>query len=152
MWCRLCSKLTEDAEQAGKLCDLTANPVDAKLNVAGNYNQHVEIVIGPNNQTMYTVDAPKLAVAVADEAPFKLRIEQPKAPLVQGGQMNLKVIAERKTGFKGAISVRMLFNPPGVGSSPAVDMPPDKNRDRLSHQRQRWGSDSQMEDLCAGRF
>ncbi|HEY8749727.1 MAG TPA: PPC domain-containing protein [Tepidisphaeraceae bacterium] len=117
---------TEDAEQAGKLCDLTANPVDAKLNVAGNYNQHVEIVIGPNNQTMYTVDAPKLAVAVADEAPFKLRIEQPKAPLVQGGQMNLKVIAERKTGFKGAISVRMLFNPPGVGSSPAVDMPPDK--------------------------
>jgi hypothetical protein len=116
----------EDAELSGRLCNLSAKPADPKVDVTGQYNQHVEIVMGPNNQTMYTVDAPKLAVGVAEEAPFKLRIEAPRVPLVQGGQMNLKVLAERKAPFKGPISVRMLFNPPGVGSSPAVDMPPDK--------------------------
>jgi hypothetical protein len=116
----------EDAQLSGALCNLTAKPVDPKVDVIGRYDQHVEMVFGPNNQTMYTVDAPKLAVGVAEEAPFTLRIEPPKVPLVQGGQMNLKVVAERKANFKGAISVRMLFNPPGVGSSPAVDMAGDK--------------------------
>ena len=69
----------------------------------------------------------KLAVAVTKEAPFKLHIVQPKVPLVQGGEMKLKVVAERAPDFKGPISVRMLFNPPGVSSIPSVDMPGDKN-------------------------
>ncbi|HSZ57046.1 MAG TPA: PPC domain-containing protein [Tepidisphaeraceae bacterium] len=116
-----------DAEPCGKLCDLTATSADGKTDVTGHDDQHVELVYGPNNVTMYTVDLHKLVVAVADEAPFKLRIEPPKVPIVQGGQMNLKVTAERTANFKGPISVRMLFNPPGVGSSPAVDMPADKN-------------------------
>ena len=116
-----------DAEPCGKLCDLTATAADGKTDVTGHDDQHVELVYGPNNVTMYTVDLHKLVVAVADKAPFKLRIEPPKVPIVQGGQMNLKVTAERTANFKGPISVRMLFNPPGVGSSPAVDMPADKN-------------------------
>ena len=117
---------SDDAPVAGKLCDLTAQPSDGKASVAGQYNQRAELVYGQNNQLMYSIDVPKLAVAVSEDAPFKLRIEQPKVPIVQGGQMNLKVIAERSGNFKGAISVRMLFNPPGIGSTPAVDMPADK--------------------------
>ncbi|HSU67404.1 MAG TPA: hypothetical protein VLJ39_11065, partial [Tepidisphaeraceae bacterium] len=39
----------------------------------------------------------------------------------------LKVVAERSKDFKGPINVRMLFNPPGVGSAAAVDLPADKN-------------------------
>jgi hypothetical protein len=118
-----------DAPLAGKLSDLTAQTTDAKVKppVVGHFNQHVELVYGQNNQMMYAVDAPKLAVAVADEAPFKLKIEPPRVPIVQGGQMNLKVVAERTGSFKGPISVRMLFNPPGIGSAPAVDIPADRN-------------------------
>lgn len=115
-----------DAPLGGKLCDLTAQVADGKVNVKGEYVQPVELVIGPNNSAMYSIDLHKLAVVVADEAPFKLHVVQPKVPIVQGGEMKLKVVAERSGNFKGGINVRMMFNPPGVGSAPAVDIPPDK--------------------------
>ena len=56
-------------------------------------------------------------MAVTEEVPFKVTIVEPKAPLVQNGAMNLKVVAERKPGFKAPITVVPLFNPPGVGSA-----------------------------------
>jgi hypothetical protein len=116
-----------DAPVAGKLCDLKAESADPKNPATGGYEQKVELVYGQNNSTMYSVDLSKLSIAVADEAPFKLRIVQPKVPIVQNGEMKLKVVAERSAGFKGPISVRMVFNPPGIGSAYAVDMPADKD-------------------------
>ena len=116
-----------DAPVAGRLSDLTAETVDGKVNVKGRYTQPVELVYGNNNSAMYQVDTDKMAVAVADEAPFKLHIVPPKVPVVRNGQLNLKVVAERSGDFKGPINVRMLFNPPGLGSAAAVDMPADKN-------------------------
>jgi len=114
-----------DAPLGAALSDLTAHPTDPKLDITGQYAQPADLVIGPNNATMYTVIAPKLAVAVGEESAVHLKIIPPPVPIVQGGQMNLKVVADRGS-YKGPISVRMLFNPPGVGSSPAVDIPPDK--------------------------
>ncbi|HEY2589649.1 MAG TPA: pre-peptidase C-terminal domain-containing protein [Tepidisphaeraceae bacterium] len=116
-----------DAPVAGKLCDLKAESADPKNPATGGYLQPVELVYGQNNATMYSVELPKLSVAVADEAPFKLRIVPLKVPIVQNGEMTLKVVAERSSGFKGPISVRMVFNPPGIGSAAAVDMPADKD-------------------------
>ena len=116
-----------DAPIGGKLCELTAEVPDGKVKVKGEYDQPVELVVGPNNSPMYTVHLKKLCVAVAEEAPFKIHIVQPRVPIVQGGEMALKVVAERTGNFKGAINVRMMFNPPGIGSAPAVDIPADKN-------------------------
>jgi hypothetical protein len=115
-----------DAPVAGKLVALTAKPADDKVKVAGKFRQEVDLVTGVNNVRMYATTVDKLAVAVADEAPFKLSIVQPKVPLVQQGQMQLKVVAERKAGFTGGIHLQMLFDPPGVGSGQA-DIPGDKN-------------------------
>ena len=116
-----------DAPQVGKLCQFNAESADAKSNAKGGYFQPVELVYGQNNSSMYSVDLDRLSVAVADEAPFKIKLIPPKVPLVQGGEMKLKVVAERAKDFKGPISVRMLFNPPGVGAAAAVDMPADKD-------------------------
>src|SRR5262249_36888579 len=52
-------------------------------------------------------------------------------PLVQNGSMNLKVVAERKPGFKAAITVVPLFNPPGVGSATSVVIPEGQNETLL---------------------
>ena len=114
------------AAVAGKLVPLTGKPTDGKTPVAGKFRQSVELVLGNNNVTMYAAHADRLAVAVAEEAPFKISIVQPRVPLVQLGQMQLKVVAERKPGFTGPIHVQMLFDPPGVGSGQA-DIPGDKN-------------------------
>lgn len=120
-----------DAPIAGKLVALSGKPADEKVKVAGKFRQDVELVLGNNNVRMYATHVDKPVVAVAEEVPFKLSIVQPKVPLVQLGQMQLKVVAERKPGFTGGIHLQMLFDPPGVGSGQA-DIPGDKNEAVLS--------------------
>jgi hypothetical protein len=74
-------------------------------------------VLGNGNQKpFYQVIADKLAISVSQEAPFKLRMVEPKAPIAQSGSMTLKIIAERKPDFKGAIALSLLYAPPGIGS------------------------------------
>jgi len=65
----------------------------------------------------------KLLVAVTEPAPFRVRIAEPKVPLVQGGTMDLRIIAERDRDFSEPITVKMLWNPPGVSSLPDVTIP-----------------------------
>ena len=64
-----------------------------------------------------------MPVAVTQSVPFKIEVVEPKVPLVRGGSMNLKVVATRQEGFKAPIAIRMLYNPPGVGSSGSVVIP-----------------------------
>ena len=55
----------------------------------------------------------KAAVAVTEEVPFKIHIVEPKVPLVHNGSMNLKIVAERQDGFKGADHGLAAFQPAG---------------------------------------
>src|ERR1043165_1838421 len=45
---------------------------------------------------------------------------EPKVPIVQYGVMDLKIVAERDPGFNEPITVKMMWNPPGVGSLPDI--------------------------------
>ena len=65
----------------------------------------------------------KIAAAVAEQVPFKIGIVEPKVPLVRSGTMDLKVVAQRKPGFEEPITLRMIYNPPGVGSANEVVIP-----------------------------
>jgi hypothetical protein len=114
-----------DAKIAGKLVDLTAKP--EKGEASGEFKQLVELVTNGNQQPFYTIAVDKMAVAVADEAPFKIEIVEPKVPLVQGGQMNLKIVAHRDKEFTGPISVKLLFKPPGLEAAANVDIPANQN-------------------------
>lgn len=114
------------APVAAKLIDLAGKPADPNVKLKSEFTQAADLVVGNNQVAFYQAKVDKLAVAVAEEVPFKIQIVQPKVPLVQQGQMQLKVVAERKPGFTGAINLRMLFEPPGVGSGP-VTIPGDKN-------------------------
>ena len=51
---------------------------------------------GQDNRFTGRTTVDKAAVAVTEEVPFKIDIVEPKVPLVHGGSMNLKVVAERK--------------------------------------------------------
>ena len=109
-----------DAATGGRVCDLIAKCVDEKVPVKSEFTQPIDLVVFGNQVVYYQPRVDKLAVAVADEAPFKISIVQPKVPLVQGGSMQLKVVAERKAGFTGPITLAMLFNPPGVSAGGAT--------------------------------
>jgi hypothetical protein len=106
-----------DAPLGGKLLELTASGTNAGgQEVTGQFKQEIELVEGPNNTMYYGTTVDKLCVAVTKEAPFHLRIVEPKVPLVQAGSMRLEVVAERAAGFDEPIEVQMVWNPPGVSS------------------------------------
>mgnify|MGYP003346837202 FL=1 len=110
-----------DARVAGTLANITvATTGDAKTAVKGGIWQNYDLVQQGNDGVYYQTWTDKIAAVVVDELPFKIRIEQPKAPLVQSGTLDVKIVAERKAGFDEPIRVQMLYNPPGVGTTPEV--------------------------------
>ena len=116
-----------DAPVDGTLADVVARPADPNLKFEGRLNQRTMLVRGQNNTEVWGHAANRMAVCVSNEVPFKIDIVQPKAPLVRNGSMDLKVVATRAADFKAPISIFLLFNPPGVGSSASVVIPEGQN-------------------------
>ncbi len=112
-----------DAAVGGRLMQLLGTHATDK-NITGGFRQTIELIYGPpNNTVFFQADLDRVATAVAEEAPFKIDFIEPKVPLVRSGSMNIKVVATRKEGFDKPIKVRMLWNPPGVGSQNEIDIP-----------------------------
>lgn len=104
-----------DAPLGGAVVTPRAVPVDPKNTVVGTQRQVYDIVrLG--NVIYYQGVEDKLPVAVVEEAPYSLEIEAPQVPLVRNGVFGLRVKAQRKEGFKGAIRVFMPWTPPGISS------------------------------------
>lgn len=117
-----------DSPVSGTLADLFARHADPNQNIRGSIEQVVDLVTGPPNITIYyQTRVDRLAVAVTEEAPFKIALVEPKVPLVQNGSLNLKVVAERKEGFTAPITLYFPFNPPGVGSAASATIPEGQN-------------------------
>jgi hypothetical protein len=117
-----------DAPVAGTLGTFTAKHADPKVNVPSHFSQLAEFTINQPGQSIYcSTTFHKAAFAVAEAVPFKISIVEPKVPLVHNGAMQLKVVAERAPGFKAAITVLPLYNPPGVGSATSVVIPEGQN-------------------------
>ena len=109
-----------DAPLAGNLLTPTARPVDPAKSpgLVTRYRHGVDWV-RIQNDTVYTrSEVDRIAAAVVEEVPFKVSIVQPRVPLVPSGEMELKVVAERREGFDEPITVKMLWNPPGITSPP----------------------------------
>jgi hypothetical protein len=112
-----------DAPIAGALADVIGQWSDGNQKVEGRLSQLTSLIRGQNNIRMWDRETHRLAMAVTEEAPFAIEIVEPKVPLVRGGTMNLKVVATRKEGFTAPIAVRLLYNPPDVGSAGTVTIP-----------------------------
>jgi hypothetical protein len=108
-----------DAATTAKTFDLApklAEPPQGAT-VASGVEHNVDIIESGNQRPYYSIVENKLPVAVTDEIPVKINMVVPKAPLLQNGSLNLKIIAERKDTFKGPISLALLYSPPGVGNA-----------------------------------
>ncbi|MBI3864090.1 MAG: PPC domain-containing protein, partial [Planctomycetia bacterium] len=114
---------TPEAAASGKLADIIGSlndPAQPNLKIEGNVQQPIVLVRGQNQIPFWTEATNRLPVVVAEEAPFEIVIVEPKVPLVRGGQMELKVVAKRKEGFKAPIKIDMLWLPPGIGASGSI--------------------------------
>ncbi|OWK41721.1 putative serine proteinase, subtilase family [Fimbriiglobus ruber] len=112
-----------DAPTGGRLADLRATPADPKVAAATSTNLDVNFCIGLNNTPFHRLYTDRLAIAVTDAAPYSIEVIEPKAPVLQNGSMNLKVVAKRAAGFKGPITVFPLFTPPGMGIQGSAVIP-----------------------------
>ena len=109
-----------DAPVDGKLVDFLAAATNG---VEGHFRNDIELVQGPNNTSYYGTRVDKLLVAVTEAAPFRVRVETPMVPLVQGGTMDLKVVVDRDAGFDEPIVLKSVWNPPGVTAQPDITIP-----------------------------
>jgi hypothetical protein len=116
-----------DAPLSGTLADVVGKPVDPKVDLPSEFVQESVLVNGQNQVNVWSRKVDKLAVTVNEECPYTIEIVEPKVPLVRSGSMGLKVRANRKPGFKAAISVYLPWNPPGVGSGGGIAIPEGQN-------------------------
>jgi len=116
-----------DAPLAAELPDIIARPTEEGKTTESSFMQRTWLVKGANNVEVWSHYANRAAVATTNEVPFKISIVQPKVPLVRGGSMLLKVVAERAEGFVDPIKVFMLYNPPGVSSSRSISIAKEQN-------------------------
>ena len=85
---------------------------------------HVDI----NNQGPYhSASFNRIATAVTVEAPFKIELETPTVPIVKNGTLALKVRVARTKDYTEKITVRFLWNPPGISGPVTVDIPGDQS-------------------------
>jgi hypothetical protein len=117
----------EGAPPAGALLGIIGKTTDPKLNVVGNLDQRTMLVRGQNNVDVWGHNADRMATVLAEAIPYTLELVPPAAPLVRNGSLDLKVVAKRAEGFTAPISLRMLYNPPGVASSGSIVIPEGKS-------------------------
>jgi len=113
-----------DAPVGGKFSQLTATLEDPNNPTppAGQVRLPTVLVRGQNNRPFWTEPTESLAMVVTQKVPFTLQIVEPKVPLVQGGQMSLKVVATREGDFKAPIKIELMLNPNGVNSSREISI------------------------------
>ncbi len=121
---------TTDAAPVQKTFQLLPKLTDAAANatVAARVEHRVEIVENGNQRPFYGVDENTLALAVTEEVPVMIELAQPKVPVLQDGQMNLKITATRKAGaegkpvFNGPMPVQVLYAPTAIGTPGVVNL------------------------------
>lgn len=95
--------------------------------VAGPLKEEVHQIEINNQGPYHSVFSEKIAVAVIDEAPFHLELETPAVPIVKNGTLQLKVRATRNDGFIEPVTLRFLWNPPGLGSPATINLEKEQN-------------------------
>jgi hypothetical protein len=123
-------RAAEDAPLVQSLVDLRLHHenLEKKLKVDGSFSHEVALVYGPpNNRSYYNTKVDKLAIAVVEKVPFKIKLHPPATPIVRGGSMNLKVEVLRDANFTDALTIRILSKPPGIGAKGSISIAANKN-------------------------
>ncbi len=116
---------TADAKLDARLVNFVGT-IPGNSELKGTFTQRHQLLIGQNNSVVYDYNADRAAVAVIKAAPCTFEIVQPQVPIVRNGSMDLVVKVDRG-GLDADISIRMLYNPPGIGSSGSIKIPKGKN-------------------------
>ena len=117
-----------EAELGASLATITAQLTNENPPpLVSRFRQQTWLVRGRNNVQVWSHFAQRAPVAVTQALPYTIRMIEPKAPLVRGGSMELKIVAARNEGFENAIAIRTIYNPPGMSTNQSRSIPKGQN-------------------------
>ncbi len=103
-----------DAKHGASLFDIRGRGDDQNAGVTGQLKQMHSLVLGQNRRPMWGYETDRAAIAVTDAAPFQIELVQPKTPILRDGNKSLIVRIKKNEGFDQDVSIRTLYNPPGI--------------------------------------
>ena len=109
-----------EAPVAGHMLGIQRTHQNEQRTLQGGFDLNVELVLGRNNVVFERYEMDRLAFAVGETAPFSLEIVPPKVPMVQSGNMRIKVVAKRAEGFNAPINLKVPYIPGGFGAGTAT--------------------------------
>jgi hypothetical protein len=108
--------------------DLVVRPVGASAKpLVSGYRQTVIMNQYANADYYLHTTISKLALVVAEPAPFSIEVEEPKSSLVQNGEMALKFKVHRAKGFDEPVTVQLEWRPTGVNTATPVTLPAEES-------------------------
>lgn len=109
----------EKTTVSARLVDIKAEPVKNDAKLVGHLDFPIHLAKIQNDITVMSHEATRLLVGTTASIPFKIEVAEPKVPIVRNGRMNVLVKATRAKDYKEPIDLRLLWNPPGIGSGTA---------------------------------
>ena len=117
---------TPEAPVAAALVGVHGAGMAGETPIDGELDQEVRLVPYKNDTTFYGRQVDRLAVAVSEPAPFKVRMAPPAAPIVHGGGRAITIEVERAEGFTSEIELKFPWLPAGMSAGTAK-IPGDQN-------------------------
>lgn len=121
-------KASKEAAPDAALANLIAETLPDGPGIKGELSQRTMLVRGQNNVDVWGHDSTQLAIAVTEELPFTISVEQPAVPLVRSGNTNYVVNVTRKEGYVDPIFLRVLYNPGGCSASGSIRIEGDQTQ------------------------
>ncbi|MFT7639462.1 MAG: hypothetical protein ACI9G1_001198 [Pirellulaceae bacterium] len=119
------------AKLGGAVITFQAKPVDASQQVETRSQQNVPFINHPGGDAWHAVQLDRYVMAVTEQAPFSLEIEQPKIALVRGGELAIPVNIIRREGFDGPVEFSVGFVDPAIDRQPASVIPAGQTQGTL---------------------
>jgi hypothetical protein len=116
-----------EAPLGGALAEVRATMNTEGQAVTGGFVQIVDLVAGTADALFQSVEVERLAIAVVEEYPYSISLEEPKTALPRDGTIGFQIHVERKAGFDGAIDVAFACLPPWVDGPATITIPADQS-------------------------
>jgi hypothetical protein len=84
---------------------------------------HIEV---NNEGTYHSYASNRIPTAVIAAVPFSIELDAPAVPIVKNGKLMLRMRVTRSGDFKGNLTTKFLWSPPGITGPVTVEIPPDK--------------------------
>ena len=102
------------AKKWSGLIDLKLVPTEPDAEFSGSYVHNVPSTQRRGGNSIVFNLARRCALAVVEEAPFKVHVKQPEQGLAQNAMIDLEVQVQRASGFDEDVRVYAAWAPPGV--------------------------------------